>query len=85
MLLKKVILAAEWKVDWKLEGQGRRGYRQTSQQAVVTVVPEGEDDGSCDLSCSSGCRKKVSQLSDLELTGFTNEMAKGGSRECRQE
>lgn len=65
MFLKQVILAVEWKMDWKLEGQDRRGPRKMSQQTVVIVVQE-RDDSNCDLSGSSECREKVSHLSYLE-------------------
>lgn len=66
VFLKKVILAAEWKMVWKLEGQDRRGHRENSQQVVVTVLQERDGDGSCDLSSDSSCREKVSYLCHLE-------------------
>lgn len=30
VFLQKIILAAEWKMDWKLRGQYKRGHRETS-------------------------------------------------------
>lgn len=51
-----------------LEGGGARQERtqRDCQQAVVTVVQERDDSGSCDLSGGSGWREKVSHLNYLE-------------------
>lgn len=38
VFLKKVILAAEWKMDWKLEGQDRRGPRELNQRAISSAA-----------------------------------------------
>lgn len=62
VFLKKVILAAEWEMDWKFEGQDRRGPREMNQRAIITLVQQRDDDNSCDLSRGSGCRVPTFEL-----------------------